>query len=85
MRIFVRDQVSDHWEIPRSAKKISAGIYMIFQALFFERDAEIGLKDRLWTDTRYKILPAILYFRLLVFGPYTVYLYSQHTGPAGKI
>jgi hypothetical protein len=29
------------------------GVYAYLRALFFERDAEIGRKDRLWTGTSY--------------------------------
>ena len=35
----------------RHAKKITAGIYLIFRGLFFEHNADIGQKDRFWMDT----------------------------------
>ena len=36
----------------RHAKKITTGICLIFQGLFFSRNAEIGQKDHLWMDTK---------------------------------
>jgi hypothetical protein len=36
----------------RHAKKITAGICVIFRGLFFEHNAEIGQKDHLWMDNR---------------------------------
>jgi len=37
----------------RPAKKIIAGIFLIFRGLFFEHNAEIGQKDHLrWTRLR---------------------------------
>ncbi|MBW1735941.1 MAG: flagellar hook-length control protein FliK [Deltaproteobacteria bacterium] len=38
-------------ERSRPAKKITAGIWLIFRGLFFEQNAEIGQKGHLWTDT----------------------------------
>ena len=35
----------------RHAKKITTGICLIFQGLFFEHNAEIGQKDHLWMAT----------------------------------
>ncbi len=44
MSNFVQNQVTDHRETPRTAKKISTG--RIFPALFFEHDAEFGRGKR---------------------------------------
>jgi hypothetical protein len=43
MWIFVQDQ--------GMRKKITTEIYMVFRGLFFEHNADIGQKDRLWMDT----------------------------------
>jgi hypothetical protein len=34
----------------RHAKKITAGICVIFRGLFFEYNADIGQKDLIWMD-----------------------------------
>jgi len=41
----------DFCSISRHAKKITAGICLIFRGLFFEHNSEIGQKDHFWMDT----------------------------------
>ena len=39
----------------RHAKKITAGICLIFRGLFFEHNTEIEQKDHLWMNTIYNL------------------------------
>jgi outer membrane protein assembly factor BamA len=53
----------------RHAKKITAGICLIFRGLFFEHNADIGQKDHLWMGTKeilHTCLSMVLFLSLFV-------------------